>query len=599
MTPLLQFFVIVASQIVLVVAGGWQRLGENRLFSDSLAITIAATAPMVLIIAIVLTAAARLRYLGVAYVTIALIGVAIAPPMAFFASSGAFLTPATGLLAGASELGQIAGVVLARINPTFAMISLLPAVVSVAACLSVRQRGEIQLRKSFIILGLLVTLSMAEVAFSRRSYHPVSSLLSLSFNKTTPKQFAPTTDVRFYQTATPSTGRRPDIILIAIESFSAQFLKQVGEDGRPIMANYLALAKESIEVERFYAGSTFTLKGHESLLLGVTPSLRGPIADMPGTNIFMSLPSALRSLGYNTVFYQAQPNLGFAHTDLLAARSGFNRAKAMNEEFVGAEDVDSIWGWGLQDDVFYQKVIEDLERNDLRDPQIPVFAFLATVSNHQPFDELPRRYWTAYGNPDTIMKRYANSVRASDTFLGECIARLKRHPRLQNAIVIVTADHSFSFGSSGDVDVERSFADVAFRIPLLIHCPDQLVPRQITTGQFSQRDVASTVLGLAGDVRLGRLFGRSILDLDLPCSPAVFVQPYSGGYVCVVDWPLKYVYSVSRQKAALVDISTDRAEVTNQIANLSPVARERFQSLVDSVLREAEIHSRTSFHAHP
>ena len=150
MTPLLQFFVIVASQIVLVVAGGWQRLGENRLFSDSLAITIAATTPMVLIIAIVLTAAARLRYLGVAYVTIALIGVAIAPPMAFFASSGAFLTPATGLLAGASELGQIAGVVLARINPTFAMISLLPAVVSVAACLSVRQRGEIQRRKSFI-----------------------------------------------------------------------------------------------------------------------------------------------------------------------------------------------------------------------------------------------------------------------------------------------------------------------------------------------------------------------------------------------------------------------------------------------------------------
>lgn len=421
--------------------------------------------------------------------------------------------------------------------------------------------------------------------------HPVRALFEINKVPIRIKQFTNTKQL-LPATYPSSKLQRPDIIVIAIESFSAQFLNQLGDDGKPIMPCFNQIATTSVEVDRFYSGSMFTLKGHESILLGVTPSLHGPIATDLDTNILAALPSSLKRYGYSTAFYQAYGDIKFASTDVLVSRTGFTRIKAMNGEFVDPSYIDSIWGWGIQDDVFYDIVLDDIRKNLTVDSSVPIFAFLATISNHQPFKHLPNHLRTAYPNARNLYQRYANSMRASDFFLGEVVKKIRADPRLKDSMIIITADHSFSVGDNGEPDVERSTRDVTFRIPLLIQWPGHLNPKKITLGQYSQKNICPTVLSLIGDQEAANCFGDSIFSDSLLVEPATFVQPYSGGYVGCVQWPFKLIYSVARRREAVVNLELDSLERTNIINQTPTRILAKLRSAVSSALVETDIKKR-------
>ena len=575
----------------LVAVGAYQQNRTSQLFDESLVVAVLKSVPTTGLLTSILLLGVRIPGRVLSILVVLIVGLVVAPPMAYFASSGAHLSPDSLFLAQEADLGQLLQVVGARISPHFLVLALAPVILGVVAIGTRRTHGarsEYSLRTAVVLVVAFLT---CEIFLGRQLAHPVSGLLH-GF----PLWAAKSPNVPDMASSRiecpPGSNTYPDVVIVAIESFGSQFRTAKGEDGQPIMPHLNSLAAQSVDVENFYAGSMFTLKGHESLILGVTPSLRGPVAVNSGSNGIASLASAMNECGYATAFYQASANIRFARTDLFLQRAGFGRIKAMDGDFVNWSHADSVWGWGLQDDVFYDMVLDDLSRNVLTNSGKPAFAFVATISNHQPFAELPRSLWTAYPNPTNMMQRYVNSIRASDEFLGAFVQKLRGHPRLKDCLLVVTADHSFSFGENGEPDVERSFYERTFRIPLVIQWPGNLPARKISSGQYAQKDVPATVLSLMGNRCLASRFGESILDVPAAGRPAAFVQPYSGGFVAVVDHPYKLVHSVGRNRDALVNLAADPLEATNCIGEMDPAKLAQMRRIVSEVLCETDIWKR-------
>jgi hypothetical protein len=576
------------AQLALLWIGKTQQDQANYLFKDSNTIFLLSVIPFAVFLSTANLFCLLIPWRIASSIGAFSVGVISFSPLTYFASCGSYLNGYALSIAFETETRALLNVVTDRISMDFFAIGIVSVTVSQ---LAIWTEPPTTNRKSWIYAVYAVILSaLCGMPIIQKNPHPVRALFEFEIVSIRGNSF--TKRVPSSPENLLSKPQKPDIIVIAIESFSAQFLNALGEDGKPITPCFNRIAKNSVEVERFYSGSMFTLKGHESILLGVSPSLYGPIAVDSGTNVLVALPSALKRCGYSTAFYQAYSDIRFASTDLLASRTGFTRIKSMNGEFVDPSYIDSIWGWGLQDDVFYDIVLDDIRKNLITDPTVPIFAFLATISNHQPFNDLPKHLRTAYANPRNLYQRYANSMRASDLFLGEIVNKIRSDTRLKESIIIVTADHSFSVGDNGEPDVERSTRDVSFRIPLLIQWPGHLNPQKITRGQYSHKNICPTVLSLIGDQDAANRFVDSILLDSLSIGPATFVQPYSGGYVGAVQWPFKLIYSVARRREAVVNLELDSKERTNIINQIPTQILEKLRSAVNFALMERDIKDR-------
>ncbi len=123
------------------------------------------------------------------------------------------------------------------------------------------------------------------------------------------------------------------------------------------------------------------------------------------------------------------------------------------------------WGWGIQDDLFYKRFFEYLSVNEIKKP---LFATLATISSHMPFDEVPENQRYIYKNPQTPLEHYSNAIRVTDEYLKTFFAEFKKSPYAQNSIIFLMGDHSFPMGEHRNFHNETFAFEENFRTPLMI-----------------------------------------------------------------------------------------------------------------------------------
>ena len=58
------------------------------------------------------------------------------------------------------------------------------------------------------------------------------------------------------------------------------------------------------------------------------------------------------------------------------------------DDYLTEEDRKHIWGWGIEDQIFYKRFFEYLDSN--HDSKKPFFSVLHTVMNHQKFNYVPK-----------------------------------------------------------------------------------------------------------------------------------------------------------------------------------------------------------------
>lgn len=353
--------------------------------------------------------------------------------------------------------------------------------------------------------------------------------------------------------------KRPHIFILMLESFNAGVLEKNNENGEEITPNFNRLIKSGLYVERFYGNSIQTSKGHFAVYSSILPSIRGKVfRHFPGLK-FSSLPAMLSQIGYETLFFQAHKDVHYDNTHDFLVNNGFQSVLSA-ASFRKAEEDDAEWG--IADGDFYKIIFEYLDRNNVQKPQ---FISLATIANHMRFDNLPQEKRSLYKQPRSINEDYANSIHLSDTHLKIFFDELSKREYLENSLVIITGDHSFPVGGHGISHNEAGFYDESFRTPFLMLWKNRIIPQRIKHAPFSQMDIAPSVLDLLNVAEMANTFeGVSIFSKDRK-KPIYLVQPYSGRYVAVVDYPLKLVKHLRSGKEYLFNLAEDPEEEINLI----------------------------------
>ncbi|MEO8450468.1 MAG: sulfatase [Gemmatimonadota bacterium] len=341
-------------------------------------------------------------------------------------------------------------------------------------------------------------------------------------------------------------GKPPNVVLIILDTVRAWNLSWYGY-GRPTTPRLAARVAEGVRFDRVIAPAPWTTPSHATLFTGRYPTELSANWLTPLDGTFPTLAEALRDAGYLTAGFVANYvftghgtglDRGFAHyvddpvrpIPLLRYTSATAWLKQRPwlierlgpRRFVTGRDAaevnEATLGW-----------LGQAGRGDR-----PFFLFLNYFDAHAPYAAPPPydslfmpaktglpslRYFDmverSYGRgpfPRSELEDSYNAYdgalayldRAVDSLLGE----LGRRGLLSNTIVVIASDHGEQFGEHRVVQHGNSLYLPALHVPLAILWPGRVPARRVSY-PTSLRDVAATILGLAG-VKNPGLPGRSL-----------------------------------------------------------------------------------------
>jgi phosphoglycerol transferase MdoB-like AlkP superfamily enzyme len=332
----------------------------------------------------------------------------------------------------------------------------------------------------------------------------------------------------------------PNVVIVFIESFNRNFVERKVDWGdlpkeKPYSVTpfFDSLVDDSFFVSNFYGSSIQTIRGQLATLCGIHPSFREKVSFDKHINL-NCLPRILKKHGYRSYLLQAHSDLGFDRTGDFFVGQGFDFVSGMDATFVTDEEWEAhAWGWGIQDDLFFRKAIDFLEKEQSKHKQ-PLVASLTTISNHMMFTKLPPDQRELFSNPNNYQQYYANSIRAADNYLKVLVERLYTSSLGQNTILMILGDHSYPIGEHNNFYNAKGAYEENFKTPFLMQWRGKLESQRITDGAFSQVDVLPTVLDALGIEERSNFAGRSILDRK---ERIVFAsQPYDGTYLVAYNY---------------------------------------------------------------
>jgi phosphoglycerol transferase MdoB-like AlkP superfamily enzyme len=326
---------------------------------------------------------------------------------------------------------------------------------------------------------------------------------------------------------------RPNVLLIILESFSANVIEAVGgKDG--ITPNINRLAEEGVLFSNFYANSFRTDRGLVAILNGYFAQPTTSVMKYPSKS--RTLPSIAKSLaanGYDTdMLYGGDIN--FTNMKSYFFSSGYDRITADTDFPVKTR----LSKWGANDDVTFSHLYDEIAG---RDTTSAWFTTFLTLSSHEPF-EVPYHH---------LEHPYLNSVAFTDSCLGSFIDRIRQTPAWKNMLVILVADHGYLYP-----ETIKGYAPKRFHIPMLWLGGALSKPAVIDT-IACQTDIAATLLSLMNITHDDFLFSNDVFSRKVP-PYAFYTFPNGFGFI---DGTGASVYDNSTERPLLqtpVDSSAER-----------------------------------------
>ncbi len=113
---------------------------------------------------------------------------------------------------------------------------------------------------------------------------------------------------------------------------------------------------------------------------------------------------------------------------------------------------------------------------------------------------------------EQIVKSHNANTVAADEYLGRLLRVLEDSKKLDDTVVMTTADHGYFLGEWHFID-KRFMHEPAIRVPLNIRYPKLTRPGTVLDQMVLNIDIAPTVLDLAGVKIPSRIQGRSVVPL--------------------------------------------------------------------------------------
>lgn len=331
--------------------------------------------------------------------------------------------------------------------------------------------------------SLLASLSKSENFQEQFDFYPEEKRQELFSPLFPEKNTTPKDSVRLLNTS------RPNILLILLESFSANAIESLG--GTPdITPNLNRLSQEGVLFTQCYASSFRTDRGLVAALSGYPGQPTTSIMKIPAKS--RTLPSIARSLdsaGYRSdVLYGGDIN--FTNMKGYFLSTGYS-AVTSDKDFPIHQRLSK---WGAQDDVTFRYLYGELLARQQDD--VPWMTTFLTLSTHEPF-EVP---YKRFEHP------YLNTLAYADSCIGSFIDSLKCTSIWDDLLVVFVSDHGFRYPETLlDYSPER------FHIPMLWIGGAIESPRRIDT-IFSQTDLPAMLLGQMELPHDSYRFSRDILN---------------------------------------------------------------------------------------
>lgn len=324
------------------------------------------------------------------------------------------------------------------------------------------------------------------------------------------------------------------IIVLSLDTTRADALGPWSDEERVSTPAIDALAAQSMLFERHYSSAPSTLASHTSLMTGMHPHHHGVASDdwpVPTENVLLQ--ERLADLGFlSAAFLGATPlasrsgfTVGFDYVDedLSQTRAPGHENRA---ERSGEEVVDAVLDW-LQD----------------WDGERPLLLFVHLFDAHAPYDPpadlaarlkvdgLPPdagsmasidqvRQLVRRGEPgaeqrvEELERLYLAGVSSADRAVGRLVEGLDAAGVLDDAVVILTADHGETFDRPEEVfDHGATVFDDTVHTPLIVRLPGGWGGGTRVSTVVSNVDIAPTLLDLLGQPVGGRMDGASLVDL--------------------------------------------------------------------------------------
>ena len=239
-------------------------------------------------------------------------------------------------------------------------------------------------------------------------------------------------------------NKRPNIVLIILESFSANVVEAVGGE-RGITPNLNRLSKEGVLFTNFYANSFRTDRGLVAILNGYFAQPTTSIMKYPPKS--QTLPSISKSLiqeGYTAEMLYGG-DINFTNMQSYFYSSGYSKITADRDFPISSR----LSKWGADDDVTFNYLYEDLLQKERKEPWLKTHL---TLSSHEPF-EVPFRH---HEHP------YLNSVAFTDSCVGSFIDKIRQTPLWDNLLVIFVSDHGYRYP-----ETLKEYEPGRYHIPML------------------------------------------------------------------------------------------------------------------------------------
>ena len=296
-----------------------------------------------------------------------------------------------------------------------------------------------------------------------------------------------------------------NVVLITIESYSADFMKMYGNE-QNITPFLDSLATKSLVFSNLYAVGNRTVRGLEAVTLCFPPTAGESVVKRKDNKDKFSTGSIFKEKGYD-VKYMYGGDAFFDNMEDFFTGNGYD---IVDKKTFSPSEITFANIWGVCDEDMYNKAIKIM--NTEGESGKPFFNHIMTVSNHRPF---------TYPNGKIDIPGDAKSreggVKYTDYAMKKFFEMAKKQPWFKNTIFVIVADHCASSAGKTELPADK------YRIPAMIYSPGFVQP-QYYNNLMSQIDVMPTVLGLLNFNYQSRFYGQDVLKSDY--KPRAFIATY-------------------------------------------------------------------------
>ena len=225
------------------------------------------------------------------------------------------------------------------------------------------------------------------------------------------------------------TTRRPNVLVVILESFTGKLVGCVGGEPRVTPALDSAAA-DGVLFSSIYASGNRSEKGLVSILSGYPAQPSTSISKVPRkAERLPHLAHRLRAAGYRRATYWYGGELAFANMKAYLLAGGYDRLFEKRDFPPALYDAK----WGVRDADLLSRLADSLRRQ----PR-PWVSTVFTLSSHEPYD-VPGP--PAFPGPEET-NRFRSAMRYTDAAVSRLLRRLRAdRPLWDSTLVVLVADH--------------------------------------------------------------------------------------------------------------------------------------------------------------